>query len=206
MKIRIASTKAIKYACLKFHYARAVPLAQYAFNIFNKQNEWCGVIIYGFGANKHIARPFNLYQGEVIELVRVALNGKQETTSRAIALTLRELKKIAPQVKIIVSYADLDQNHAGIIYQATNWIYLGKHNEHTTSAFIVRGKKVHPKSLYSKGYKQSIEWIQKHIDKNARKFVTKGKHKYIFCLCKKQRKKWEKHKKEYPKKEDCNGK
>ena len=116
MKISMASPKAIKYACMKFHYARAIPVNKYSFNVFNDKDEWCGVIMYGNGANKYIAEPFNLYQGEVLELVRVALNGKQETTSQAVAMTLRELHKIAPHVKIVVSYADIDQKHAGIIY------------------------------------------------------------------------------------------
>lgn len=199
MKITFATTKAVNYACLKFHYARAVPSASFAFNVFNNSGEWCGVILYGFGANVHIAHPFDLFQGEVVELLRVALNGKQETTSQAVAMTLRELKRIAPHIKIVVSYADIDQNHAGTIYQATNWLYLGKFNENSRGGFIVHGKKRHPKSLHSLGYKQSLEWLQKHIDKNARLFVTKGKHKYIFCFCKKQRKKWLKQSKQYPK-------
>ena len=102
MRISAATPKAVRYACLKYHYAKAVPVSKYAFNIFNNKNEWCGVIIYGSGANNHIADPFKLYQGEVLELVRVALNGKQECTSQALAMTLREVHKNAPQIKIIV--------------------------------------------------------------------------------------------------------
>jgi len=33
--------------------------------------------------------------------------------------------KMLPNGKIIVSYADISQNHHGYIYQATNWIYTG---------------------------------------------------------------------------------
>lgn len=201
MRISIATPKAIRFACLNFHYAKAVPVNKYGFNIFNDNNEWCGVIIYGTGANNHIATPFNLYQGEVLELVRVALNGKQGTTSQAVAMTLRELHKIAPHVKIVVSYADLDQEHAGTIYQATNWIYLGKYNENSLGAYIINGKKTHPKTIYERGYKQNIEWLRKHVDKNAEQFITKGKHKYIFVFDKKLRKKWLKEHKPYPKKE-----
>jgi len=195
----MASPKAIKYACMKYHYAKAVPVSKYAFNVFNAADEWCGVIIYGSGANNHIAEPFKLYQGEVLELVRVALNGKQEATSQAVAMTLRELHKIAPHIKIIVSYADVDQSHAGIIYQATNWIYLGKYNEGALGAYIVHGKKTHPKSLYSKGYKQNLEWLRARVDRKAQKFITKGKHKYIFVFDKKLRKRWLEKSKPYPK-------
>lgn len=199
MKLTIANAKAIKYACLKFHYAKTVPSVQYGFNVYNDLGEWCGVICYGSGATKNIAKPFNLCQGEVLELVRVALNGKQKTTSECVSASLRELHKTNPIVKIIVSYADLDQNHAGIIYQATNWIYLGKTNENKRGAFIIKGKKVHPRSVGAMGGVQSIEWVKNHLDANATEFITKGKHKYIFCYDKKLRKQYLKISKPYPK-------
>lgn len=126
--LKRATPEAIRYACLKFHYAKVVPSAQYAYNVYNEQGEWCGVIIYGIGANVHIATPFGMANGEVLELVRVALNGKQPCTSECVAASLKQIHKDAPQVKLVVSYADMDQEHIGTIYQATNWIYLGNMN------------------------------------------------------------------------------
>lgn len=199
MRISLATPKAIRYACMNFHYAKSVPTAQYAFNIFNDDNEWCGVIIYGSGANAQIGIPFGLYQGEVLELVRVALNGKQSATSQCLAMTLRELHKIAPHVKLIVSYADLDQDHAGIIYQATNWIYLGKYKEGCVGAFIIKGKKTHPKTVGDRYGTSNFDYLKKHVDRNVEKFITKGKHKYIFVFDKKLRRKWMKQSKPYPK-------
>lgn len=204
MRISIATPKATRYACLKFHYAKAVPGSKYSFNIFNDKNEWCGVIIYGYGANSQIGQPFNLCQGEVLELVRVALNGKQECTSQALAMSLRELHKIAPHIKLIVSYADLDQEHAGTIYQATNWIYLGKYNEGSVGAYIIKGKKTHTKTIGDRYGTSSFEYIKKYVDPNAERFITKGKHKYIFVFDKKLRKKWLKENKLYPKKRGDN--
>ena len=204
MRISIATPKAIKYACLKFHYAKSIPVNKYSFNIFNDKDEWCGVIIYSSGANNKIASPFGLYQGEVLELVRVALNGKQECTSKALAMTLRELHKIAPHIKLIVSYADLDQEHAGIIYQATNWIYLGKYNEGSIGATIIKGKKTHNRTVNNRYGTSSFEYIKKYVDPNAEKFITKGKHKYIFVFDKRLRKKWLKENKPYPKKRGDN--
>lgn len=201
MKINLASFKAVKYACAKFHYAKTVPSIKYAFNVFNHNDEWCGVIIYSEGANRNIGKPFHLYSGEVLELVRVALNGKQETTSQAVAMTLRELHKKAPHIKMIVSYADLDQNHVGTIYQATNWIYLGKVKENALGGFLINGKKRHQRFIYSKGIKTSLDVIKKYIDPRAKKIISKGKHKYIFVFDKKIKKKWLKQSKPYPKKE-----
>lgn len=184
MRISKATPKAVRYACLNFHYARCVPSVSYGFNIFNNKDEWCGVVLFGFGANNNIGKAFNLYQGEVLELVRVALNGKQETTSMAVGMCLRELHRIAPQLKLIVSYADLDQNHNGIIYQATNWIYLGvMMQDSEDSSWIIKGKRVHGRNISDmikrKGGLNGLtreEFIRKYYDANAKKYITRGKH------------------------------
>lgn len=200
IELRNATAKAIRYACLHFHYAKAVPSVIYGYNVY-QNGEWCGVILFGSGATPNIASPFGMVQGEVVELVRVALNGKQNTTSECVAAALRKLHQDAPQIKIVVSYADDDQGHVGTIYQATNWIYLGRCNEGDRSAFIINGKKTHPRTVGSWGGVQSLDWIRKHIDPNATEFRTKGKEKYIFCFNKKIRRQWLGKAKEYPKKD-----
>lgn len=185
MRLEIASYKAIKYACLNFHYAKAVPVNPFAFSVFNNKNEWCGCILYNAGANPNIGKQFNLMNGQIIELIRMALNGKQESTSKALALSLKLLQKKMPTVKMIVSYADLDQNHNGIIYQATNWYYMGLQKPSGRAAFIINGKKTHPKTLHSRGIKQSINEVRRLLDSNATEFFTNGKHKYIYPIEKK---------------------
>lgn len=199
IELRKATPKAIRYACLNFHYAKSVPSVQYAYNVY-EGGQWCGCILFGGGATPNIATPFDMVQGEVLELVRVALNGKQTTTSECVAASLRQLHKDAPQIKLVVSFADADQEHYGTIYQATNWIYLGAFLENERGAFIINGKKMHPKTVYSKGWKQSVEWLRQNVDKNAEEFRTKGKRKYIFVFDKKLRKEWQAKALPYPKK------
>lgn len=200
-----ATPKAIRYACLKFHYAKAVPSVQYGYNVY-ENGEWCGVICFGGGATPHLASSVGLIPGEVLELERVALNGKQSTTSECVAAAVRQLHREAPQLKMLVSYADCDQNHYGTIYQATNWIYLGCMNEGERGAFIINGKKIHPRSVGAAGYKQSLQWLREHIDSNAEEFRTRGKQKYIYVFDKKLRKKWLSKALPYPKKGcDTNG-
>lgn len=199
MKITNASAAAIRYACHNFHYARSVPTVQYGFNIYNQHDDWCGVVCFGPGATPHIATPYGLWQGEVLELVRVALNGKQSTTSQCVAAALRELHQQAPVVKLVVSYADMDQGHIGTIYQATNWIYDGLKNQGDRAAFIVNGKRLHPKTVYSRGWRQSLPWLRENIDPGAEMLRTAGKHKYLYCFDRKLRKKLQKTAKPYPK-------
>lgn len=203
MRLTNASTKAIEYACLNFHYSKSVPSVQYAHNVYNDKDEWCGVILYGGGANPHMAGVFGKNQGEVLELTRVALNGKQETTSQAVGMSLRKLKRENPIVQIVVSYADADQQHKGIIYQATNWIYLGLVNVGVRSAFIINGKKTHRRTIGSSGGIQSIKWIRENKDPNATEFITEGKHKYIYCFNKKERQYYLKLAQPYPKNNSC---
>ena len=201
IELKLATPKAVKYACLNFHYAKCVPSVSYGFNVY-ENNEWCGVVLFGLGATKNIASPFGLNQGEVLELVRVALNGKQSTTSQCVAAALKKLHQMNPLCKIVVSYADLDQEHAGTIYQATNWIYLGRMNEGNRGAFIINGKKTHPRTIGSMGGVQSIKWVRENLDANAEEFITKGKHKYIFVFDKRLRKEYQKQHLPYPKKSE----
>ena len=198
LRLTLANSEAIKYACMNFHYAKRVPVSAIAFNIY-EDGIWCGVIVYGWGANPHIASIYNKWSGQVLELVRVALNGKQKTTSECLAASLKELKKYAPCVDLVVSYADMDQGHQGIIYQATNWVYVGLMNEGSKSNFIIKGEKVHPRSVGGRNWKVSLEWIRLNIDKNATQEVTKGKHKYLYPMSKKMRKQIKSLSVEYPK-------
>jgi hypothetical protein len=209
MRLEIASRKAIIFACMNFHYAKAIPVNTFGYSVFNDKNEWCGVILYGTGANNNISNEYNLNKGKVIELVRIALNGKQESTSKCLAISLKLIKKDLPLIKIIVSYADKDQNHNGIIYQATNWIYTGTSMlNKTDSSWVVKGKRYHGRVISdwvkSKGGLNGLtrkEFIQKYYDKNAYEYVTKGKIKYIFSLDKNLLSMCKKLAKPYPKKQ-----
>lgn len=120
MRLEKASKKAIDFSCKNFHYSKSVPVNPFAFSVFNKKNEWCGCILFSLGANPRLGKPYNLSNGQVIELTRMALNGKQENTSKALSLSLKLLPKFLPACKLVVSFADQNQNHIGVIYQATN--------------------------------------------------------------------------------------
>lgn len=181
MILKKASRKAINYACNYFHYAKSVPVNVHGYSVF-ENNEWCGVILYGSGANNNLPKPYGLRQGQAIELVRIAMNGKQNNVSKPLAISLKLIKNDIPLCKLIVSYADLDQNHTGIIYQASNWYYEGVTNIGMRTGFIINGKKTHNKTVHSKGVIQSLSEVKKHLDKNAKPYITKGKHKYIYPL------------------------
>lgn len=200
MRISRATAEAIRYACLKFHYAKAIPSVSYGYNVFNDNDEWCGCICYGAGANHNIGTEYGLVTGEVLELVRVALNGNQGTTSRAVSLSMKQLHKDAPLVKLIVSYADVDQNHYGTLYQALSFIYVG--TRVGDRYFIINGKKTHNKTVHSRGVKQNLKSVQRYLDPKATEFFSLGKRKYLFPFDKKLRQEIQKKALPYPKKEE----
>ena len=211
MRLTIATREATRFACLRFHYAHAVPVNPLSFAVWNEKGEWCGCILFGLGATPNICVPFGLNNGEVLELTRVALNGEQEATSQCVAAALKEVKKHCPLVRLIVSYADADKSHLGTIYQATNWIYCGEMGEGSRGAFIVHGVKMHPKSVWSTRVKiggkmvhcpQTIEAVRKYLDPDATEFVTRGKRKYLYPLDRRIRKRILPLAKPYPKNED----
>lgn len=204
MKVSKGTYKGALFACRHYHYSHQIPVTNFIYNVWNDKGEWCGVIIYSPGANPNIAMPYDMWQGQVFELVRVALNGKQGhgRTSEAVAMSLKMLKKEAPWIDLVVSYADMDQAHMGIIYQATNWIYVGETEINGRGAFIIFGKKMHTMSVGKKGWRQSLLWLKENVDENAEIFKTKGKRKYLYPMNKKIRRRINILAKPYPKKND----
>ena len=194
MRITRANTKAINYACKNFHYSKSVPAVQYGYNVYNDNDEWCGVILYGGGANNNMPKSFGKNAGEVLELVRVALNGKQETTSKAVAMSLKQLHKENPLCEIVVSYADHRQKHLGTIYQATNWIYGGKTITSDTQYFY-KGKWTHERTINAQKNKEQLK-------ATLPKRENSNKFKYVFCFNKRERKEYLKIALPYPKEKD----
>jgi hypothetical protein len=117
-------------------------------------------------------KQFDLIQGQFIELNRMALNGKQESTSKVLSTAIKLFKKQNPTVKLLISYADKGQNHTGVIYQATNWIYVGE-NESSGKDYYYNGKWRHDRTLnnYSKEFLSKLETRKRS-----------GKRKYLYPL------------------------
>ena len=206
MTLTKATNEAIRYACKHYHYSHSVPANPVGYNVYNDAGEWCGCILYALGATPNIGRPYNLPVGGVMELVRVALNGKQGQTSRAVSASLKRLHNDVPQCRLVVSYADVDQGHLGTIYQATNWIYEGLSKGDTY--FIVHGKKTHRKSISSRivtidGKRMpcpsTLPMVQRFFDKDATVFRSEGKRKYLMPMDKQMRRQILPLAKDYPK-------
>jgi hypothetical protein len=204
MRLEKASYKAVSFACLNYHYAKRIPAQPMTgFSVFNDKNEFCGVVVFNIGIG-NISKPFNLPNGSVCELVRVALNGKQESTSKTVAIAVKLFKKINPLCKLLVSYADSDQNHNGVIYQAMNWTFVSSHK--TGDKFInpKTGKDIHSRSHSPKGYNIQFGERKKVLNTNDLIRIKTGlKHKYIYPIDKSLLPLCKSLSKPYPKKKTC---
>jgi hypothetical protein len=190
MILKKASYKAIKYACLKFHYAKTVPVVDIGFSVFNNNNEWCGCIVFGGGANYKLGNAYNCVSGQFLELTRMALNGKQESTSKVLSLSIKMIKKYKPLVKLLISYADKGQSHKGIIYQATNWFFVAENDSSGWEVYF-ENKWWHDRSIMNR--------MTNEEKKNVIKRRKSGKYKYLYPLTKDMRVLCNNIKKEYVK-------
>lgn len=199
LRLDFCSHEAAKHAVHRWHYSRQMPAAKLVRIGVWEGGRFVGVILYGSGANRHLSSPFGLQPTEACELVRVALAPRRmHPTSRCLAISLKMLRRQSPGLKLVVSYADTKEGHLGVIYQATNWIYLGAG---TQPYLRVRGKIEHPRSLYDRYGRggQQIDWLRKHVDPNAERVEMPAKLKYVYCFDKALRCRLEAVSQPYPK-------
>ena len=199
LKLDWCSHEAARHAVMRWHYSRKMAYSKLVKIGVWEDARFVGAIIYGCGANRHLARPFGLEATQAAELVRVALApGRAHPTSKCLAISLRMLRRQSPGLCVVVSYADTKEGHLGTIYQATNWIYLGAG---TQPYLKVKGKIEHPRSLYDRfGPKgQSVPWLRQHVDAHAERIPMPAKHKYVWPFEKDLRRRLEAVAQPYPK-------
>ena len=119
------------------------------------------------------------------------------TESYFIGKTLRWLKQNT-DIEVIVSYADLEQGHEGVIYKASNFYYLGQSGG--GQVLMVDGKKYHARSLNQKekpyGRALKRRWDNKdghnfwESEQDMHFVKTKPKNIYVYYLSKKVKKKY----------------
>lgn len=130
-----------------FHYSHTMPDSTlFSYGAF-MNDKLCGVACFGMGCgkNQYTALFPNIKNGEYVELTRLwcANDYPRNTESRLISQALKQLPK---EIKVVISFADESEGHCGIIYQATNWYYLGK-NEGGTQLVNQDGIKKHSRLL-----------------------------------------------------------
>ena len=107
---------------LEIHYAKRMPSISYSFGLY-RDGEMCGVITYGSPPSSTLRRGLAGDKNikNILELNRLCL--KDNLKNEASILVGKSLKLLPPS--IVISFADTEQGHLGIVYQATNFFYCG---------------------------------------------------------------------------------
>lgn len=192
------SYDAVKFACEHFHYARRVPAGKLVKYGVWEDGLWIGCILFGDSMSPNMHIQYNLEYTEVCELRRVALLHHNHNVTHIVSKSLKLLKKENPKLQLVLSYADKNQDHLGIIYQAGNWIYEGETRDRESS-IMINGEKIHARTAYDRYGTGSLKWIKENVDENAYGIHEKGKYKYLYPLTKKARKMFSNLAKPYPK-------
>jgi hypothetical protein len=109
---------------VKHHYLhRKAPCSQ-AFGLFDDAGELRGVVMYGTPSSSSLRAGIagKEHANNVVELTRLWIDDSTPKNSESYLIG-NSIKHCAKE--IVVSFADTSQNHLGIVYQATNWIYTG---------------------------------------------------------------------------------
>lgn len=181
MKVVKLDKKSCELFVLNKHYSRRASIFWAGFGLI-ENGEVVGVVVYGQPSppiQKHAFtdRDFRLY-----ELSRLVLQTKtKNAASFLVANSLKMLEKPCA----VVSYADMEQSHCGIVYQATNWLYTGATKSHD-KMYIVDGERTHPMTLRDQGITDPTRWARENGIEMVKPFE---KHRYFFlCGTQKQKK------------------
>lgn len=165
----------------KKHYSRRASIFWAAFGLV-ENGQVTGVVVYGQPSPPIQKHAFRDRDFRLFELSRLVVQSK--TKNAASFLVGRSLKMLTPKPCAIVSYADMEQSHCGIVYQATNWIYTGATKSHD-KAYVVDGKRLHPMTLRDRGITDPTRWAKE----NGIEMVhPMEKHRYFFLVGSKSQK------------------
>ena len=180
MSLRFCTRETAAYAVKNWHYSRSMSGGLVVAMAVWEEQRFVGAIVYGVGATSALCRPYGLQPKEGCELVRVALRAHNAPVSQMVSESLKMLRRTQPGLRLVVSFADPLHGHTGGIYQAGNWIYAG--TTPPDRAFIVGGRRYHSRSIGSRGWVQTEQWLRAHVDPTARQVSTPPKHRYLMPL------------------------
>lgn len=196
LKIDWATHEAASFAVKNWHYSQALPVGKLIKVGIWEEGRFIGVVIYSWGANNNLSKPYGLKMIECCELVRVALTNHQTHVSRIMAIAQKFLVKKSPGLRLMVSFADPAAGHHGGIYQANGWLYCGV--SAASYEFRLNGQRLNKRAFTGSqfgGGKSSIS----AIPDGAVKTATPGKHRYLMPLDAAMRKQIAPLAKPYPK-------
>lgn len=168
------------------HYSKSINgcIADYCYALFDK-DRMIGAMFFGRMAMANQWKRFSDKENYVIELRRLCCidDTPKNTESYFIGKALRLLKKEWGK-GVVVSYADKEYGHSGVIYKASNFKMIGE----IKGAKVIywNGKRYHDKTIRTK-YKGELKPFAKRVKYaleigEAYYKKTAGKYTYIYNI------------------------
>lgn len=166
---------------VKNHYLHRKAPCSIAFGLFNQEQELLGVVMYGVPASRSLCTGLAglEYANEIYELTRLWVDDKAPKNGESFLIG-NSLRKV--QKKLIVSYAEVEQGHLGVVYQATNWLYTGLSAKHSEYRLDGVKNKTHSRHLFDEF--GGINGAKKHYGDRLQKHERPRKHRYVFINAK----------------------
>lgn len=207
--LREVSKQTAKDIIVKYHYSHKWTLCRIAYGIYYKtdtdsnffdakEEKLIGVVVYGQPVGRSAAASISdlVKIKEVFELTRLFIHDGygRNIESYCVAQSLKLVKKDFPQLKAIISYADGEQGHKGIIYQATGFQYQGNSSLALMPNYSVSLEGppyhwIHSRTISSTYGSHNVEHLKKKIGKTFWRKKESSKHRYVYFVCNKVEKK-----------------
>ena len=171
--VPITKSQADTFVLVK-HYSHRAPIFWVGFGL-EIDGFLQGVCVFGQPSPPIQRHAFKDRDFRLYELARLVVQTPQRN---AASFLVGNSLKLLPAPCAVVSYADTEQSHCGIVYQATNWLYTGSTISHD-KAYMVDGKRVHPMTLTSRGITDPVRWAKENNIEMIKPFP---KHRYFFLV------------------------
>jgi len=157
------------------HYLHRKAPCSFAFGLVeNSTDKIVGVVIYGTPSSSTLRSGIcgTEERNNVIELTRLWIEDGTPRNSESFLIgnTLSKVDK-----EIVVSYAEIEQGHLGIVYQATNWIYTGLSAKRTN--WTIKGVNKHCQTIADK---YSASELREIYGEDFKSVERPRKHRYVF--------------------------
>lgn len=186
---------------VKYHYTHTWSLCRIAFGVFfdtgkkdaffdTNDQTLIGCLVFGQPVGRSAAESISpmIKIDEVLELTRLFIFDGYGKNIESYSLTksLDLLKKRFPNIKSIITYADGEQGHCGIIYQACGFKYQGNSALCLMPNFSISltnnpYKWLHSRTVFSMYGSHNIEHLKKTIGRTFWRKKESTKHRYV-CL------------------------
>lgn len=169
-----------------WHYSKSINgcISDYCFKLMDGST-LIGAMFFGKMAMAGQWKRFGENEQDVIELRRLCCidSTPKNTESYFIGKALRWLS-LNTKIKTVVSYADAEHGHTGVIYKASNFTLEGKRAG--ARVILFEGKRYHDKAIRTK-YKGELKPFARRLKEalengTAKYQQTAGKYCYVYKL------------------------